>query len=978
MTKFALLSLLLLLGSVAISQKASIFGKVLDGTTGESIPGVKVVLEGKGQGGISDPDGNYLIEEIEPGTYNLVLSYVGFNTKIVTDVEVTNNQKKEVNVTLDKIVKEIGGVTVRVKVNKESESALIQMKKNAITVMDGVSSESIKKTPDKTASDVLKRVSGASIQDNKFVVVRGLSDRYNFALINGLSLPSSESDRKAFSFDIFPSIMMDNLVIYKTATPEMPGEFAGGVIDINTTEPKEKDIHSIQLAGSVNTITTFRSFETYESSSMDILGLGSSSRALPDLLPETSAFSSLTKDEKGELAKLMNFSWSGKTKLALPGTSLQYSIGKNLVLNKEKERSLGFVFAYAYQNNYTFAKITRREFEEQADAVVLKMELEDSAYTQNVMNSAMLNLAFNINKKNRIQFKNMYSINSDDRFNVRQGVREFDNDTRQFERSNNIWYTQNNLYTGQLFGKHDLNVVKVNWNAGYSNVQRDIPNLRRVVYRKYATTEEDSTQQYVAIIQNNGTIPTAAGNMFWSTSTEHIVNGRYDVAKTFELGKTKHEFKLGGFHQLRWRDFAARNFGFSQYKPTGSSFNSQLLLLPEDSIFQVSNLGMLENGQGGFKLEEASSVDDSYQASSMLNAGFIMGNSELHEKLRLVYGARFESYNQQFNYVEFGSNLQRNLDTTTNDLLPSVNLIYSPTKKVNIRLAYFKTVSRPEFRELAPFAFYNFLQDNILSGNPNLQRANINNYDVRFEWFPGKNQIISVSGFYKEFLNPIELINRTGTSGAPELYYTNVPKAVNYGGELEYKLNFGFLAKDDSAEVNLWSGLNAGANFSLIRSRVELSQIAGSGDDRPLQGQSPYIANASLSYAHPVKDWSVTASYNIVGQRIYIVGNVQEPSVWENGRHVIDLQLAKTFADRLEIKLNVKDLLAQDLVFFQDLNGNRKFDNEKNTNVQGFDPNQPTLNDKFNIGPDNVWQEIQFGQSISLSVKYNFGVEKKK
>jgi outer membrane receptor protein involved in Fe transport len=282
-----------------------------------------------------------------------------------------------------------------------------------------------------------------------------------------------------------------------------------------------------------------------------------------------------------------------------------------------------------------------------------------------------------------------------------------------------------------------------------------------------------------------------------------------------------------------------------------------------------------------------------------------------------------------------------------NDILPSVNLIYSITQKINVRASYYKTVSRPEFRELAPFAFYNFLQDNILSGNPNLQRALINNYDVRFELFPGAGQVFSISGFYKSFTNPIELINRTGTSGAPELYYTNVPKVTNFGTELEYRLKLGFITKKDST---FFDGTTFYTNMSLIRSRVDLTDFAGAGGERPLQGQSPYIVNAGLIYNSFKGDWSASVSYNVVGQRIYIVGNVQEPSVWENGRHVIDFQVSKIIQEKLEIKLNVKDALAQKLIYFQDLNGNRKYD----------------------AGTDNNWQEVTYGQTVSLSLKYNF------
>jgi outer membrane receptor protein involved in Fe transport len=807
----------------------------------------------------------------------------------------------------------------------------------------------MKKSPDSKASDVLKRVSGASVQDNKFVVVRGLSDRYNFALINGASLPSTESDRKAFSFDIFPSNMLDNLVIIKTATPDLPGEFAGGVIDINTTEAKAKNFHNIQIGGGFNTLTTFKDFRSTDGGSLDFLGLGAGSRAIPDDIPETETFASLTKDDKALLAEKMDFGWSAKKGKALPNGSLQYSIGRTIPIG-EKKRDLGFVFAYSYQNNNSMNMITRREFEEQATEVVQKMELTDSVFSKNIMNSAMLNLSFKINDKNKISYKNMYSITSEDKVNIRRGVREMDNDPRQWERSTNIWYTQNNLYTSQLIGNHELKKGKFNWNTGFSSVQRDIPNLRRVVYRKYSLEEDDTVERYVAVVQNNGTIPTAAGNMFWSTSFERIVSARYDYSLPVTFGKLKNEFKIGGMHQYRDRDFVSRNFGFSQYKPTGNSFNSELLLLPENEIFAPENLGLLDNGQGGFKLEEASSVDDSYQAEAFLHAGFLMIDSKIgeKEKFRIVGGARLESYNQRFHYVEFGSNLERDIDTTVNDVLPSVNLIYSITPKMNLRTSYYRTVSRPEFRELAPFAFYNFVQDNILSGNPALQRALIDNYDVRFEIFPGAGQVFSISGFYKSFTNPIELINRTGTSGAPELYYTNVPKVTNFGTELEYRLKLGFINKaKDSTFID---GTTFYTNLSLIKSRVDLSDFAGAGEERPLQGQSPYIVNAGLMYNSFEGDWSASVSYNVVGQRIYIVGNVQEPSVWENGRHVIDFQISKIVKEKLEIKLNVKDILAQELIYFQDLNGNLKYDE----------------------GSDNDWQNVTYGQTVSLSLKYNF------
>jgi outer membrane receptor protein involved in Fe transport len=698
-------------------------------------------------------------------------------------------------------------------------------------------------------------------------------------------------------------------------------------------------------------LTTFKNFKTYEGGKLDWLGLDNGARGLSSQIPSTKDFASLNASEKGRLAQEITPSWAIDSKVAMPNLDLQYGLGRNI---KIKERSLGVVFAYTYQNNFSTNRNIRREFEEQSTGVVLRSELVDSVYTQSVLNSGLLNFSYEINEKNKLKFKNLMSINSDDKVNIRKGIREMDNDPHQFEKSSNRWFTQNVLYTSQLEGNHEFTEkkLKFNWNLGYSDVNRTVPNMRRVVYQKTALVEDDTNAQYIAVVQNNGTIPTAAGNMFWSSTKEQIYSAKYDLVIPFDRKNVKTEFKIGGMQQFRTRDFSARNLGFSRFKATGISFENSLLLLPEDEIFSAEHLGVMANGMGGFKLEEATKVSDSYQASSMLHAGFLMFDTKIKEKFRFVGGARIESYNQKFSYTEAGSNIDKTIDTTVVDILPSLNFIYSINKKMNVRLSYYKTLSRPEFRELAPFAFYNFAMDNILSGNTNLKRALIDNMDVRYEIFPGAGQIFSISGFYKYFKNPIELVNRTGVSGASELYYTNVSKVVNYGIELEYRIKLDAFAKGASKQNTFLSNTTLYTNLALIKSEVDVSQIIGSSStSRPLQGQSPYIVNAGIQYTEPKSNFTFSASYNVVGRRIYIVGNVQEPDVWENQRNVIDLQISKSFLDKkLEVKLNVRDLLAQDLIFYQDINLNKKYD--KNV--------------------DNRWQETTFGQTISLSLNYTF------
>ena len=918
--------------SLSVFSQSKISGTVSDSLSNESLVGATVFIAEKNIGVATDIDGKFEIS-VKPGTYYLEVRYITYKS-YSTKVTVNEGEIKVFNIKMKGDITELNSINIVSSSNKESSSELIQTQKNSGTVVDGTSAESFKKTPDAKASDVFKRVSGASVQDNKFVVIRGLNDRYNFALLNGAPLPSSESDRRAFSFDIFPSNMMDNILIYKTATPDLPGEFAGGVININTSDPKDDNFQYLQLGESYNTLTTFKSFSTYNGSKYDLVGLGSEYRSLPSGLPTTKDFSSLNKNQKADLAKLIPNDWSTYNVIAPTSQNLQYTLGRNWKYNKNVS-SFGFTFAYNYQLNYNTNTLVRREFEESETEVVKTMELKDSVFTQTVLNSSMINFKWDINNNNTIRFKNMYSVNSEDKTNIRRGVRELNNEPNQWEKSTNMWYTQNNLLTNQLLGEHKLEKSKINWNIGLSDIQRDIPNLRRVIYRKYSILENDTTKDYVAVIQTNGTIPTAAGNMFWSNSKEKIYSGRLDYSYNLDFGKIKNELKVGVWSQYRERDFTSRNLGFSQYRPSGKTFDNNLLLLGPDSIFANHNLGLLESGKGGFKLEESTGVDDSYQASSQLNAGYIMTDSKIGDKFRINGGVRIESYNQKFKYIEFGSNLPKTIDTSVVDILPSVNFIYSPTQKIKVRTSYYKTVSRPEFRELAPFSFYNFIQDNIISGNPKLKRATINNYDLRLEYYSSNTNMVSVSGFYKEFYNPIELINRTGTSGAPELYYDNVTKVQNIGAELEFRFK-------------IYKGFSAYTNASIIKSRVDLHNFIGSDSIRPLQGQSPYILNTGIYWNSKNNDLSTSLSYNFIGPRIYIVGNVQEPSVWENGRNVIDLQVSKKIKN-WELKLNIKDILAQDLIYFQDLNHNRRYDSE-----------------------DNNWQQINFGQIISLSAKLSF------
>ncbi len=950
--KLKLFSLLLFILSLKVlcGQNSSIKGIVIDEKTGETLPGAIVVIEGTVTGSNTDLDGAFTFKNVAPGKYTLVSKLISYNTKILTDVIVKSGEPTIISISLGTASTDLGVIEIIATMSKETTNAMLVMQKNNASVSDGISSESIKRTPDRNTSDVLKRISGASIQDNKFAIIRGLNDRYNAAYINGAPLPSSESDRKAFAFDIFPSNMLDNLLIIKTATPDMPGEFAGGIIQINTKSIPDKNEQIFSIAGSYNTITTFKTFKTYDGGKYDLLGIDDGTRALPSNLPTTAEFSHLSVEQKGELAKQLTPSWKIKTINALPSLNAQYSIAN---VGKIFNREIGSIFALTYQNNYNYNETIRREYEEQSTGVIKRMELNDQQYTQAILASGMWNMGYKINDNNQINFKNLLSVNSDDKVTLRKGAREFDQPEKIWEKSSLFWFTQNILYTGQLSGDHLLpnSKIKIKWIGGLSDIKRDVPNMRRIVYQKTATMEDDTTNLYAAIVQNEGTIPNAAGNMFFSKTNENIYSFKYEANYPCAIKGVKTDLKIGGFHQYRDRSFEARNLGFSKYrKGSAVKFNSQLLLLPEEEIFASTNMGILDKpgpNNGGFKLDEATKTSDSYTASSLLNAGFAMFDSKFFERLRVIYGVRIESYNQQLHTIKDGSNAPVDIDTTVNDFLPSVNLIYSLTDKINIRASYYRTVSRPEFRELAPFIFFDFVTDFAVSGNPNLQRALIDNYDLRFEYYPGAGQLISVSGFYKNFTNAVEQVNRPDV--LRELYYVNVPKATNIGVELEYRFKLSTMFRNDS--IPFLSATTLYTNFSYIQSKVDVSKINGATTaERPLQGQSPVIVNAGIQFIHPTNGLSLSASYNLVGKRIYIVGSTSEPDYWEKQRNVLDFQIAKKIKENLEIKLNVRDVFAQNLIFYQDIDKNGKFDKAE----------------------DNTMIDTNYGQIISLGVSYKF------
>jgi hypothetical protein len=326
MRTFSIATLLIcFLNSFSFAQKGQLSGKVTDAKTGEEMVGAAVVVDGTSIGAVTDLEGKYTFS-VDPGIYTIKVTLIGYLSQTIKDVNVSAGKTEVINISIQSgEATNIAAAEVTAKALKHSEGGVLLLQKNNVSVSDVISSVAISKTPDKTTSDVLKRVSGASIQDNKFAVIRGMNDRYNAAYLNGAPLPSSESDRKAFAFDIFPSNLLDNLVIVKTATPDLPGEFAGGVIQVNTKSIPEKSQRTVSLSTGYNSLSTFKDFRTYNGGKTDFLGLDDGTRAMPSQIPSTEEFKTMDRDQKALLGKNTAGDWSLMTRKAGMPFSLQYT-----------------------------------------------------------------------------------------------------------------------------------------------------------------------------------------------------------------------------------------------------------------------------------------------------------------------------------------------------------------------------------------------------------------------------------------------------------------------------------------------------------------------------------------------------------------------------------------------------------------------------------------------------------------------------
>ncbi|MEP7235104.1 MAG: TonB-dependent receptor plug domain-containing protein, partial [Ignavibacteriota bacterium] len=781
-------------------------------------------------------------------------------------------------------------IVVSGKLETETQAAQLLARKNSSTMSDFVSGEQIRRSPDATSGDALKRVSGVSIVDNKFVEIRGTSERYNNATLNGSALASTEPDKKAFSFDLLPANLIDNTVVAKTFTPDLPANFSGGLVQVNTVNFPDKFNARLSVSGAYNTASTGKSFLSYQTGGGDWLGSDDGTRALPSDFPATNVINSpaTTPAQIQSYGLLFKNNWAPRTINAAPNSSVSFSAGDNLTI---WDNDFGYIASLSYRNSSERVAIERNNYNPDGTAEYVR---SGSTNTNSVTLGGLLNLTYKAGERSTISFRNLYDRSADDQVLSLVGA---DSANGVQDKQTSLHYTERTLYSAQLGGEHsieDLNNLKIDWRLSRTATTRSEPDLRRYVYNR--SLDAQPNDPYYAAI--GGVADPKTGGRFFSDMSETYNEGGLDI--TLPVSTVK--FKVGGLVGDRARDFSARVLAFKR----GNNSNFNLLFSSIDTLFAANHIG-----PQGFQIDEITNPSDTYDASESIGSGYAMLDAPFKlgdQQFRFVGGARIESDNQILNSGILGGG-SVHYERRHTDLLPSLSMIYSLNEQTNIRVAATQTVSRPEFREIAPFSFYDFETGSSIQGDTNIDRALIRNLDFRIEYYPTAGEILSLSVFHKRFEGAIETTDQ-GSNSVKSWANAKQP-AINYGLELEVRKSLRFIG-------TLFSNFVVSGNYAYIHSSVNVHELTnGQQEFRPMQGQSPYTLNLGLLYYDPSLGTTINLLYNTFGKRIEEV-NPYSGDLYEMPRSVVDLSVSQQLLERFELKYTIKDMLAQNQRFESD------------------------------------------------------------
>lgn len=849
---------------LAQSETGTVTGQVFDASNGQPIRGVQIEINGQSSPDmVTDTDGRFTLK-VSPGAYKLRFTSDRYTETTVDEVQVTAGQVTEAStvmqvkgaVTTVDVVEKVGALA-------STAEAMLTERKLAQVVSDGLSAEEIKNSPASDAAGAVEKVTGVSIVDNGYVYVRGLGERYSSTMLNNAMIPTTEPERRVVPLDLFPANLIESIKVLKTYSADLPGEFSGGLVQMQTVEfPPAKSLR-VSMSYGFNSLSTFNRFGNYPGGGLDWAGFDDGARGLPSIIPNDQRLfvGNFTPEQFQQFGRAFANNYEIKPIDSMRPTQT-YSVSGGNTFGR-----VGLVGAVTFSNSpQRIPQIQRFLVNSGGGQAQIFSDFNTfEVNSQGVRLGAVLNASVRLTPNNKIIFRNTLTRDSEKEARLLEGLNGAQGNIVQDQRLR--WVERGLLSTG-IEGDHAVsswgNSV-FHWQFTYSTSKRDEPDLREVIYGL-----NPDTNRYTFL-----NLP-ESGMRFFSNLNDKIYEPQADWSKPFFAGSISGIFKVGFRSTIRRRDFEGRRFRYLPVRASTLDFNQ-----PPNVLFGPDNIR-----PDGFVIREITRGTDTYDASMDIYGGYALVDLALGPRWRLVSGLRYEDANITVTTIDplIPGGIPSIANLSNRDPLPSVNLIYALTPRQNIRAGFGRTVNRPDFRELSPFEFTNVVGGYSTTGNPDLQRASINNYDVRWEWFTGGNQVIAASYFYKRFTDPIEQIY-VPTASELRQSFLNVAGANNQGVELELRKNMSAISKK-------LSDFAVQSNFTFVDSQVEIPvdrfpQLTSR--ERPMVGQSRYIVNVIAEWLKPAWRSNMRFYVNSVSRRLTDVGTFQLPDVYQERTTFLDL-----------------------------------------------------------------------------------------
>ena len=864
-----------------------VVGRIIDASTGAGLPDAGIQVVGTTVGATSVVDGRYTLASVPAGTVTLQVRRIGYAPKTITGLFLDAGKSLQQDVSLSQVSVQLTAQVVTAPSERGSVNEALDRQKRSVNVVSGITAEQIAKSPDGDAAQAVGRVSGVSVQDGKYVFVRGLGDRYTQTSLNGARIPSPEPEKKVVPLDMFPTGLLQSITTVKTFTPDQPGDFSGAQVNIETKEFPAQRTWAMSTSTGASDNVLGRRVPMPGRVSGDLFANGAGSRSLPGFIQQFGNFANSLPGQNDYNRMVSEFrnSWTPRNEEGGLNGSTSVSVGGN-------DPVFGKRVGYLASGTYSYTQEARLD---QVRALALATSgsgatevdrFEGSSGRSSVLWGGLANLSVLLGSRARLAFNNTYNRTMDSEARDERGFSENLGIPFTIARQK---YVERSVRSSQLLLQSDLTAhQRLELALSASGVTRLEPDRSEFVQAIFSdpTTGAAMAPQWFSS-SNEGAVRTFSG----LTEDAYEARGHYRV----EFGETGHSLalKVGALGRYATRDanswaysINASGIGQAQRELTAERIFDGRFNAPGDNIFRVTPIG----------------VGGSYTASDYQFAGFAMVEKEFGPRWQMITGARVE-----LSDVLVKAEPTVGATSSTNpfftDLLPAFALTFRPTGTVNVRMSASQTVSRPEYRELAPIQYREVIGfDNVL-GNPDLQRALIQNYDLRWEWYPDAGEVLSVGVFAKRFTNPIERVYR-GSSGTRIITFVNAAGADNYGIELEGQKSLGGLS-DRLANFSI------SANATVMQSQIRLAgqSVAVTNGKRSMVGQAPYMFNTGLTWTSNTGSTSATLLYNVVGARITDAGEVPLPDVKELERNIVDFSLRFPIADRFSGRLDAKNLL---------------------------------------------------------------------